>query len=160
MPIAGQNEFRTMALNGLVTRLNTYFGPSGKIGNFFREVERGYVRPPNVYPKCVITDNGQKSDDPDDNESDSRVLSIRLLFYLAENWDRVDAKNDWSDRVEQVIHNIENWLPAGSGSLRMKYQDDDPFDVVFTSGKSAAAWVIDFEYKYFREAHEPDDFEE
>jgi hypothetical protein len=160
MTIEGQHEFRTMLLNALAQRLDTNFGNSGKIGGFFREVKRGYVGPVNVYPTLVVADNGQSKGDVGDDESSDRVLSIRIMCYLAENWDRLDAKDDWTDRVEKIIHDLENWLPEGTGGERMEYKTDDPFDVLFTSGASAAVWVIDFEYTYFREAHESDDFEE
>lgn len=140
-------------------RLDTYFGAEGSDEAMFRAVRRGPLRPVKMTPSCTVSDSGQRSANPYDDESEGLLLRIRITAHLAENWEDVDAAWDWTDRMEKLRVKLNNWLPDHCGMLKMKYIDDDPLDVIWTSGATQAVWVMEMEATYFTEAEGPADWD-
>ncbi len=144
--------FRRTILEAFATRLESCFLRSnGSVGQWARAVTRGPLRPqPDMRPCVAVVDGGQRRLDSEDGEDESgaeRVLTVLVVLQLAANWHDLDAANDWSDRVEQVIDALARRLPA-AGVLKVDYVDDDPVDVVWTGGETCAAWEIRFEVRY------------
>jgi len=147
------DKARTLIIDKVKTRINTYFGPSGSEESLFKKVRRDSVAFTRNAPMCRVNDGGQRSAGPNTNESSVRTLKIRIFLQLKGDWGRDNDNQVWSDNVERIIHLLENWTPPGCGVTDMKYVNDDPFDMVFVeSGDSQATWVIEFEADYFVEA--------
>lgn len=155
------NKQRTFIIEACRARAEQLFGQSGTVETLFREVKKGPLLPAENYPILRISDNGQtRQSDGDTNDSEERILKIRMSAMLDDNWERSSIQEGWTDGVEKVINAFVNGVPVGGGLIRLKYQGDDPFDVVFTSGKTAALWIIDFEAHYFVETNEESDWTE
>lgn len=146
-------SFRKAILTDLAARWNLLFGPSGTTGKWFRTVRRGPIMPCSAgWPILNCQDGGQRRIEADNDETATeteRMLTVLAVCQLAEDWTKVDPKNDWSDRVEAIIAATNKYRLSGCGVLRLDYVDDDPADVVFMSGGSAAIWQIEFQVQYF-----------
>jgi len=146
---------RTKIVDAIKTRLNTLFGPSATLEKLFEEVRRCKLRPAPQRPMATVLDDGQSRGGNDDDTSTERLLQVRIALHLFEDWEKAPANQEWEDNVEKIIFAMENYLPP-YGCLSVKYQSDEPFDVLFLGGASEAIWVINFEVKYEVETEEPD----
>jgi hypothetical protein len=152
---------RKTILSAVTATLLGKFGPDGTYAQWFRSVRRGMATPTSVYPVLVVSDAGQSretGEDADDSTSYEKRLRIDVTLQLAEDWTRVANSDQWTERVEAVIATLDRNLP--SGCLRFDYLDDDPADIVFLAGSSAAVWQISFEAHYFEDAAAPADPED
>lgn len=145
---------RGKIVKGVATAVNTAYGPTAAVvaNRWFRAVRRGPVLPTNLYPSLTVTDAGQRrstGSDTDDESTWEQSLAITVTLHLAAEWAKVAAAELWTDRVERVKALLNRNLAVGPGMIRMDYQDDDPAEVVFFSGQSAAVWQIVFEAEYF-----------
>lgn len=140
---------RKTILAGFKTLLEGLYGPSGTTGKWFREVRRGPLQPVSAYPVLTIQDGGQKRiEDEESDNSWAKDLTVLVVLQLAEDWTKVSAANDWSDRVEAILNAVNRNRTLGSLITRLDYTDDDPADVVFLSGQSCAIWQIQFNVQY------------
>lgn len=153
------DRMRTQILDAYNARIwSLYNSTTGSIEKLFRAHWRGPIRPMAMMPGYIVSDNGQRrapGRDHDDG-SEERLLSVRVTLFVADNWQRDAAIEDWTDRVDQ----LDGFLRGrpGYGIVNIRYVSDDPMDVVFTSGKSAAVWVLDHEVEYFAPIDENDDW--
>lgn len=140
---------RTRIVQAIANRMEERFGPDGQVGNYFRKVRRGQWRPGSATrPMCTIVDDGKRTEIQEDTAGSDLALDIKLILDLNENWDREEAFEDWSDRVEQIVTALANWLPINAVRT-IRYVGDDPFEVVFQGGKSEQIWIVEFEVNYF-----------
>lgn len=152
-------QLRTSILKAIRDRVNAYYGPTGSALHMLREVRRGQIRPADARPTATVVDGGErKGDVDDDDESESRALTVQLALHIADAWERQAESEEWTDNVELLKALLVNWLPAGLGGLKMKFVSDDPFDCIFLSGAQEALWQIEFEATYFVEAQAPDNW--
>lgn len=143
---------RTSILWDTTARLSGFYGPAGTEIKLFRKVQRGPMRPMSpVLPALTVMDTGQRRGEAHDEESEERILGIRLALQLADEWEKVGKVEEWSDNVELLIHKMVNWCPTSRGVRTMRYEQDDWIDWTFASGASEATWFIDFECQYFVE---------
>ena len=142
---------RARILEATKTRVDQNFCKNS--GNkYFRDVVRGPWQPGgSLRPKLWVCDDGQEPGEPNDTdiESQDRKLKVKLVIDLADVLSRETVVSDWSDKVEAVVLNLQNYLAPGCGVLRCNYAGDDPFDVLFGDAKTQTIWVIEFEVKYF-----------
>jgi hypothetical protein len=147
---------RKAILQAIAARELALYGPAAPTtpttGKWFRTVRRGPVQPLAAgWPILNIQDGGQARQEGNTEGFDSsyqRELKVLLVLQLAEVWTRVDPVDDWSDRVDSLIDSLNAWALPGAGVVRIAYQNDDPADVVFLDGKSAAIWQIEFNIQY------------
>lgn len=149
---------RTTILTNIKTRLNGYYGPSGTEDKLFREVRMGPIRPVTMHPTLTIVDGGQERNSPWDDEQQERILRPELWLTLADNWTRLANQQEWTDNVEMLIQKLNNWMIPNCGVLNMLYVRDEPFDVIWTEGETAAIWMVEFECRYFTEAEDREDW--
>ncbi len=125
---------------------------SGREGSWFREIFRRQWAPGNpTRPALWVTDNGcRRSGEGDSDATKTRILSVQLVLDLEANWKREADADLWSDRVETICLNLQNYR-SGPGVYRSDYMSDDPFDVVLLDGKVEAIWLVEFEVEYFVE---------
>jgi len=151
---------RIQILDAYKTRLWTLFNTStGTEEKLFRACWRRQYQLVPMRPSFTVTDGGQRrgpSGDQDD-VSEGRVLSVRIFFHIAENWEREAALQDWSNRIDLIDSKLRGC--PGYGIENIRYADDDPFEVVLTSGETEAAWVLDHEVDYFTEIDQYDNWE-
>ncbi len=145
---------RSGILAAIAARWLALYGPAGTTGKWFRAVTRGPVVPVvSAYPALWCQDGGQRR--IENEESDNcytKELTVLAVLQLAEDWTKVEAKNDWTDRVSQMISDTNRWRLAGYCITRFDYVDDEPADIVFLSGGSAAVWTITFAVQYSESA--------
>lgn len=138
---------RTRILQAVATALNDEFGPNAQEALFRKTVRRGAWRPgETVVPACTVVDNGCRREVGEDDGTIDLVLSVMVYIDVAENWDREEAFEDWSDRVESIAKKLHNLQVIKTGLVR--YVDDDPWEVLLTNGKSQALWSVQFEVEY------------
>lgn len=145
---------RTRILEAFKTRLNTLFNSkTGTEQKLFRAVWRRQLVPAGetMFPAVTVVDDGQRRGDETDQEEvgETRVLGVRIVLHLADKWESEAATRDWSDNVDLVDRKLRG--RPGLGILDIRYQNDDPFDVVFMSGAQEAVWVLDYEVEYVAE---------
>jgi hypothetical protein len=143
-------QIRTSILDQTRTRIEGHFGVTGgTIERLFRHVWRRPWRPGNtIRPAITVSDDGQRKEADSDNTCRDLIVRPQLTIDLAENWDRQQPFEDWSDRVQKIIKDLVNWCPPGCGVERYEYISDDPFDVTLQGAKSESVWIVDFEVKY------------
>lgn len=146
-------SLRKNILADLGALIDGTFGPAGTGEAWFRNVRVGAIMPSAFYPVCIVTDGGQRKagEDADSTDAYELDLSVQVTLMLAEDWTRVANMQMWTERVEAIVAMINRHLPV-RGVLRMDYLEDDPADVVFFSGASAAVWQIQFECRRFEPA--------
>jgi hypothetical protein len=142
---------RTTILKNIVDRIDKNFGVGNSDKKMFREVVRGPLTRATMFSRCVVEDGGQTREAPVDNESGDRVLKVRLYLQVAASWEKATEAEDWTDNVELIAADLQNWAKPGCGILFLNYVSDEPFDVVYTSGETEAVWVMDFDVHYFLE---------
>jgi hypothetical protein len=145
--------FRNAILEQFQSTLNAAFNAtSGTTGKWFRAVRKGAVLPlADMRPSLTISDAGQRraEDQLDDQELGiERVMTVLCTIQVGENWDRETPAETWSDRVEAVIAAGHNLNP-NRGALTVRYVRDEPGQVYWSSGESAAVWEVEFEVHYF-----------
>jgi len=149
---------RTKILDAYKTRIWDLFNSTdGTEVKIFRNGWRRPLRPVSQCPSFTVTDNGQRRADDLDNESEGRILSVRIFFHVADTWERESDVQDWSDYIDRIDTKLRG-RPSGYGVEDILYVSDDPFDVVFTSGSSQAVWVLDHEVRYFEVIDEFEDW--
>lgn len=142
--------FRKLILDDVVSRLSGAFNiTSGTTEKIFRSVIRGQLQPqPAMRPCLTVADGGQiRVDDGETDTGWEKELTITVWIHIDENWERVTAQQNWSDRVEKIIASIHKYLPA-RGMIRMDYVNDQPLDAIFLSGATEAVWEITFRAVY------------
>lgn len=145
---------RTLILQKIVERIDAKFGAGGTTQKMFRDVARGPLTRATMFARCVVEDGGQTRETPNDNVSGDRTLKVKLYLQVAANWEKPTEAEDWTNNVEVLVRNLQNWARPGCGILAFNYVSDEPFDVVYTSGDTEAVWVVDFDVKYFLEEDE------
>jgi hypothetical protein len=145
-------QTRAEILKRIAARISARYGAAGTVGKWFREVRRGPVRPAGgKFSICTVSDGGQRKSDGEGGEEDESavelVLSVSITLQIAAAWDRVGEQEDWSARVESLREELEAWAIGGCGVLSAQYVSDDPADVLFSSGASEAAWVLEMELR-------------
>jgi len=143
-------EIRTSILDQIRVRIEAHFGvTAGTILKLFRNTWRRPWMPGNtVRPSCTVVDDGQRKEADSDNTCRDLTVKIRLVIDLAENWERQQSIEDWTDIVQKIIKDLVNWFPPGCGVERLEYISDDPFDVLLQGAKAESVWIIEFEVKY------------
>lgn len=143
---------RKSILNGVTSSLLSAFGvKSGSVEKIFRVVRRGPLRlSRGKHPILTVVDSGQRVDRGGDTESSiSVVLDFTLRLQLSEDWEKVKASDDWSDRVQKIIDHLHGNLTVGPALERLDYDNDEPIEITFFSGGSDAGWDIEFKAQYF-----------
>jgi hypothetical protein len=103
--------------------------------------------------RCTVADNGQSRAGYHDAETEkSFALETEIVIDLPVNWD--SDYDTWCDIIEGVIVDFQNRLFAVPGVLRCDYVDDDPVNVVLTSGATHQVWVLHFRTTYSKEVGE------
>jgi hypothetical protein len=143
-------EIRTSILDLTRTRVDDGFNSTGgSEARLFRNTWRRPWLPGNIIrPACTIVDDGQRKEGDSDTTCRDLIVKPKLVIDLAENWERQEPLQDWSDSVQKIIKHLVNWMPPGCGVERYEYIDDDPLDVLLQAGTSESIWVIRFEVKY------------
>lgn len=141
---------RTLILDQTRERIEAHYGATdGTKEKLFRQVWRRPWLPGNtIRPACTVVDDGQRKEDFSDVLYRDLMLRINLVIDLAENWERQAAMQDWSDRIQDIIVDLVNWMPPGCGVERFEYVDDDPLDVLLQNAKAESVWIVRFEVKY------------
>lgn len=141
---------RTLILDQTRDRMEAHWGATGGTKEkLFRNVWRRPWLPGNtIRPACTVVDDGQRKESDSDMTYRDLLLRLKLVIDLAENWERQAPLQDWSDRIQNIIIDLVNWMPPGCGAERFEYVDDDPFDVLLQATKSESIWVVMFEVKY------------
>jgi hypothetical protein len=139
---------RTQTLDRLRDYIEQQFGLSqGKKRRLFRKVIRGPWNPDATsLPRLTVADSGQRREPGGDFETENMVLSTDLVLEFGANWDRQKENDDWTDNVQMLITTVSNWTGGGAGTLRMRYVDDEPWDVNLTDGKTVSIWIVRFEH--------------
>lgn len=144
---------RREILDGIKSAMETRFKANGgTVLEIFRDFYRGPVRPMVTgQPVLGVMDAGQRRvDDGDTGDSGERILAVQLTCHVAANWETVPADDDWSDKVEAIIKELEDLDSVGAGIITINYQDDDPVELAWMAGGDVeAAWVINFEVHRF-----------
>jgi len=136
---------RTLIRADAAAYIEAVYGPGGE--GWFREVQSGPWQPgSHVRPKTTVSDAGQRRADYADTETEkSFALGLELTLDLKDNWR--ENYDEWCDRVQRMIIDMQNRL-FGYGMLRMEYEDDSPFEVVFGSGSTEQVWLVSFTATY------------
>ena len=140
-----KRQLRTLTLDQITTRVKERFGP-GKDREFFREVERRQWFPGSqVRPKAWIVDDGQSrvTNAADKDGGEEFQQKYKIILDLRDNWEREQPFIDWTDRVQEIVLHLLNWLPT-TGVIDHKYEDDEPFDAILASGAVQSIWIISF----------------
>jgi len=140
---------RTNILKAVRLRIANNYGPR-TAHNWFRGVWRKPWQPGNKQrAACWVIDDGQrKAMSSGDAETEKQyVLSYKLIIDLKENWDRQKPFEDWTDHIQTMVVNLQNWLPPYC-LIRNDYIADDPFDVVLSSGAVESVWMVEMEVEY------------
>jgi len=154
--MAASTTLRKTILTAITTRINTKFNSeTGTVGKWFRKIERGILEPiTNVRPALTVGDGGQQRA----SDRDSFVgtgsefgqeyeLKVLLTLQLAENWERVNPSDDWTDRIQTIIEDLSGWRPTACID-NLLYIADDPAFLSFQAGSFEAAWEIEFQARY------------
>lgn len=141
---------RSGILAAVTARWLALYGPAGTTNKWFRAVKRGPVVPVAIsYPALWCVDAGQRRIEGEESDNCwTKELTLQAVLQLAEDWTKVDPKNDWSDHVSQIISDTNRLRLAGYGIVRFDYVEDSPADILFLSGQSSAVWSIDFVVQY------------
>ena len=143
------NTTRTVILENLVKKVEEL---SGQLNAGFRLVKRGPWNPMGtVRPSCFVCGYGQRRGDKINSDTiKTKILSVKLWLDLDANWDRDQEAEAWEERVEGLIHGLQNYKAAG-GMKRFDYVADEQLEVVLLGGATRALWSIDFEAEYWEE---------
>jgi len=144
-------SLRRTIIEKIRDRIDKKFGVGKTVKQIFRDVVHGPLTRADVYSRCVVEDAGQSREKPIDNESGDRILKLRLYLQCAADWEKTEEAGDWTDNVELIIGDLQNYSEDGCGILFCDYISDEPFDVVYTNGATEAVWVVDIEVHYFLE---------
>lgn len=144
---------RTQILDAYKSRIwRLYNSTNGTELKLFRAGRRGQYQRAEVFPSFIVMDSGQRKGATSGNESESRILSVRIFFQIEGNWDRVQDVQDWTDRVDAIERNLRG--RPGYGIETIRYVGDDPWEVEFQSGGTEALWTLDHEVEYCVEVNE------
>lgn len=141
---------RADILAAVAARWLALYGPAGTTGKWFRGVTRGPVRPlQGSFPHLWVADAGQRRVEGEETESSwTKELTLQGVLHLEADWTRVATADDWTDRVSRLIADTNRYRLGGYGITRFDYVDDEPGDLVFFSGGSAAVWTVSFAIQY------------
>lgn len=141
------DSLRVKILKATRERLNLLFGPKAE-RSYFREVNRGPWDPAgSSINRLTVIDDGQSTKYATDHLRDN-TLKVQLLIDLHDNWLAEGGFETWSNRVEEIIACLQNWMTPGCAIIRYDYISDDPFTAILTSGASRQIWTIDFSVQY------------
>ena len=150
-------------LDAIDARLWAAYGqPAANVADKFRTHRVGPMAPVKMFPSYTLVDAGETRDeDPanQNNESEGRLLAVRLVLHICATWERETEDAKWRDRVEAIKALMVGRI-SDCGVLEMMFEGDDPVDMVFLSGAVNGVWVIDWRVKYVVNANQLVDWDD